>query len=35
MISPTTIGELVATAVTLPAAANIDELIVTPSAGSL
>jgi len=35
MIAPATIGELVAAAVTLPPAANIDELIVTPSAGSL
>jgi len=35
MISPATVGQLVAIAVTLPASANIDELVVTPSAGPL
>lgn len=35
MISPATIGRLVAEAVTLPTNANIDELLVTPSAGAL
>jgi NAD(P)-dependent dehydrogenase (short-subunit alcohol dehydrogenase family) len=35
MMSPSTIADLVAVAVTLPANANIDELVVTPAAGPL
>lgn len=35
MISPATIGRLVAEAVTLPPNANIDELVITPSIGAL
>jgi len=35
MISPATIGHLVAEAVTLSPDANIDELVITPSAGAL
>lgn len=35
MMSPCTIAEVVALAVSLPTNANIDELVVTPSAGSL
>jgi NAD(P)-dependent dehydrogenase (short-subunit alcohol dehydrogenase family) len=35
MISPATIGRLVAEAVCLPTNANIDELVITPSAGAL
>ncbi|PSH05175.1 MAG: short-chain dehydrogenase [Acidobacteria bacterium] len=35
MMSPKTIAEVVVGAVTLPASTNVDELVVTPSAGSL
>jgi NAD(P)-dependent dehydrogenase (short-subunit alcohol dehydrogenase family) len=35
MISPAIVGRLVAEAVTLPPNANIDELVITPSAGAL
>jgi hypothetical protein len=35
MISPATIGRLVAEAVCIPAIANIDELVINPSAGAL
>ncbi len=35
MMSPQTIAQAVATAVTLPANANFDELVITPSAGAL
>jgi NAD(P)-dependent dehydrogenase (short-subunit alcohol dehydrogenase family) len=35
MISPRTVAEAVAVAVTQPADANIDELVMTPSAGAL
>jgi NAD(P)-dependent dehydrogenase (short-subunit alcohol dehydrogenase family) len=35
MISPRTIAQTVAAAVTLPAKANFDEIVITPSAGAL
>jgi NAD(P)-dependent dehydrogenase (short-subunit alcohol dehydrogenase family) len=35
MMSPATIAQAVANAVSLPAIANVDELVITPSAGSL
>jgi NAD(P)-dependent dehydrogenase (short-subunit alcohol dehydrogenase family) len=35
MISPRTVAAAVASAVMLPANANIDELLITPSAGAL
>jgi len=35
MISPKTVAQAVAAAVTLPANANFDELVLTPSAGTL
>lgn len=35
MISPRTVAQAVAEAVTLPSNANIDELLITPSAGAL
>jgi NAD(P)-dependent dehydrogenase (short-subunit alcohol dehydrogenase family) len=35
MMSPATIAEAVAAAVTLPANANMDEIVITPSAGTL
>ena len=35
MLSPSTVAQAVATAVTLPANANIDELVIAPSAGTL
>ena len=35
MMAPSTIAQAVAVAVTLPASANIDELVITPSAGAL
>jgi len=35
MISPAIVGRLVAETVTLPANANVDELVINPSAGAL
>ncbi len=35
MLSPRTVAEAVASAVALPGNANIDEIVITPSAGSL
>jgi hypothetical protein len=35
MISPATVGRLVAEAVSVPANANIDELVINPSVGAL
>ena len=35
MLSPRTVAEAVATAVTLPQNANMDELVIAPSAGTL
>jgi short-subunit dehydrogenase len=35
MISPRTVAQAVVAAVTLPSNANIDELLITPSAGAL
>jgi NAD(P)-dependent dehydrogenase (short-subunit alcohol dehydrogenase family) len=35
MMSPSTIAKAVVTAITLPANANIDELIITPACGAL
>ncbi len=35
MVSPATIGQLVAEAVTLPLNANVEEILITPSAGKL
>lgn len=35
MLSPATVAQAVASAVTLPASANYDELVITPSAGTL
>ena len=35
MVAPATVGRLVAEAVTLPLNANVEELVITPSAGTL